>query len=670
MIEYLLVSVIPQRALPWLIIPMLLMASSTPHQAEDDLHLAEWSLEDLVTTPVSLASRSEEALFDVSAAVAVVTGEELRRSGVTSVAEALRLVPGMQVARLDASKWAISVRGSNSRFTNNMLVQIDGRSVYTPVFSGVYWEVQDLLLDNVEQIEVIRGPGATLWGANAFFGVVNIITKSAAKTRGTLVTAGGGSEERAFGAVRGGRRLGEHGDIRLYARFFDRDQQVDLAGDPSGDEWRGARGGLRADWTLPSDDHLMVQAAIYETDLHNGLTAFLLEPPYAIDAEDDVDIDGGHVLGRWERRFSATHDMALQVYFDRTRHRELYLRQRHHTFDVDFQHRSSPGPRHELIWGSGLRFVDANLDSTFMLSFDSSQDRFTYYNAFAQDDISLRDGRVHLTLGGKVEHNPFTGLELQPNARVRWAPRDRQSLWAAVSRAVRTPARVETDGELVMGSLTHEQDEDVPIFVVGAGSEDLCSQKVIAIEAGYRLRPIPRLFIDIATFVQYIDDIVEVNLGTPVRLTDPDRLILPTLLNNRGQGRSAGAEVLVDWEARRGWLVQGTYSYLNMRRNDAPSVGFTDRSPHHLQLRSRSTLAEWWTLDATARYVAERAQQAIDGYLTLDARLAWRSGHGVEISVVGQNLLAAEHQEGITQIVLHRTAQIQRGVYGQIRWER
>ena len=640
-----------------------------PVWPEDDLNLTELSLEDLVTTRVSLASRGEEALFGVPAAAAVITGGELRRSGVTSIAEALRLVPGMQVVRLDGSKWAISARGNNSRFANNLLVQIDGRSVYTPVFSGVYWEAQDLLLEDVERIEVIRGPGATLWGANAFTGIVNIVTKSAARTRGTLVSAGVGTEERAFAAVRHGGRLGAGDHFRIDARFFDRDENVDLAGRPAGDQWRGGRVGLRADWTLASEDRLMVQAAAYSIDQHGGVELFSPEMPFVLEQEDAVDLDGAHVLGRWERRLSATDDMALLVYFDRTRNRELYLEQRHHTFDVDFQHRFSQGPRHEVVWGSEFRLVDEDLDGSFTLSLEPDRRWFTFFSAFAQDDISFRQDRVHLILGAKLEHNPFTGVEVQPAARVLWAPRLRQSLWAAVSRAVRVPSRVENAGDLVMGHVRQES-SDLPIFVVGSGSESLRSQKVISFEVGYRVRPAPSLFLDLATYLQFIDDVVETRLAAPEIRTSPDRVVMPAVLDNSGHATASGVEMLADWEIRRGWRLQGTYSYLNLDRPATPVAGTIDNSPSVLQLRSRSKLSDRWMLDATARYVSRRPRQEIDGYATLDARVAYRARHGIEIAVVGQNLLESQHLEGVNRLIRYRTAQIERGIYAQIRWER
>lgn len=659
------------RALGWVLALVCIAGQAAPSWSQEELDLTTLSLEDLVTTRVSIASRSDEALFGVAAAVTVISNEDIRRSGVTSIAEALRLVPGMQVARLDGSKWAISARGSNSRFANNLLVLIDGRSIYTPVFSGVYWEIQDLMLDDVAQIEVIRGPGATLWGANAFSGVINIVTKTAAKTRGTLVKAGAGSEERAFGAVRYGARLGQHSDIRIFARSFDRDEQVDLQGRSNGDSWRGGRIGFRADWTLASEDRLMLQGTVYDAQVNNGLFFFQAEPPFSIQAQDEVDLDGGHLLARWERRFSATADMALQVYFDRTHHEELYLGQRHHTVDVDFQHRFSPDPRHEVVWGAGVRMVDDDLRESFMLSLDPDARRVTHYSTFIQDDIAFQDERLHLILGSKLEHNAFTGLEIQPNVRALWAPRGQHALWAAVSRAVRTPSRVETEGQLVLSSVVQEQDTapDVPIFTVGSGSADLRSQKILALEMGYRLRPTSHLFLDLAAYYHFVDDLVATSNGPFEYRTDPDQVILPALINNAGEGRSYGVEVLADWEPSSAWRLHTSYSYLKMRRIDQES-GLVDRSPHVLQLRSHSMLSARWSLDGALRSVSERPIQDIDGYVELDVRLAWDAGRGLELSLIGQNLLHAEHQEGITRIVRHPAAQMQRGVYGQVRWER
>jgi iron complex outermembrane receptor protein len=427
---------------------LLLAALVVPAVAQtrpSDLAVA--SLEDLMNIEVTSVSKKEEKLFQTAAAVYVITQDEIRRSGLTSIPELLRLVPGVTVARIDGTKWAISARGFNGRLANKLLVLIDGRSVYSPETSGVYWEVQDLLLEDIERIEVIRGPGGTLWGANAVNGVINIITKRAEDTQGVLVTAGGGSEERGFGSFRYGARMGEHADYRVYGKYFKRIGLVDALGRSANDGQQALRAGGRVDWTLTDRDELTLQGDIYGTRLRETPTVVSPDNPFAPFANRPGEFTGGHVLGRWTRAFSKRSDLALQVYYDRF-DRDLFdLADHINTFDVDLQHHVALGQQHDVVWGLGYRLVshEAHGDSATPIHFNPARKTAHLFSGFAQDEITLVKDRLRLMVGAKLEHNQFSGFEAQPSIRVSWTPSSKQAVWAAVSRAVRTPVRSEQD---------------------------------------------------------------------------------------------------------------------------------------------------------------------------------------------------------------------------------
>ena len=318
------------------------------------IDLTTLSLEEFISVEVTLASRKKEKLFETAAAVFVLTREDIRRSGATSIPEALRLVPGMVVGRVDANKWAVSARGFNGHFAQKLLVQIDGRSVYTPLFSGVFWEVQDVLLEDVARIEVIRGPGATLWGGNAVNGIINIVTRPAGESRGGWAALGGGSEERAFGRVRYGGGL-EGADYRVYGKYFARDAGVNLQGERGADAWDMGRGGFRMDWAQVKQGELTVQGDLYGGETGQRYRFANGELPFQRVFDDDTELAGGHILGRWRRSLSPNSDVALQLYYDRTKWEDALMREVHHNYDVDFQHRFALGARQEIVWGWGYR---------------------------------------------------------------------------------------------------------------------------------------------------------------------------------------------------------------------------------------------------------------------------------------------------------------------------
>jgi len=646
---------------------------------EVPVDLTELSLEELMNIEITSASKREEKLFKAAAAVHVITGEDLRRSGVTSIPEALRMAPGMQVARFDANKWAISSRGFNEVFSNKLLVLMDGRSVYTPMFSGVFWESQDLLLEDIERIEVIRGPGATLWGANAVNGVINILTKHAKDTQNGVVTAGLGSEERGFAGVRYAGQLGDRACYRLYAKYFDRDASVRPSGEEAPDAGRVMRGGFRVDGEVSNSDLLTVQGDIYTGDVGETLRLTFLEAPFERIREYEAAIAGGNLLSRWVRTFSDGSDVTLQMYYDRLeREEELLMGGFYHTFDLDLQHRFRWGERQDVVWGTGYRRTSDELHGTSTASFVPDRRTHDLFSFFLQDEIMLAEDRLRVTLGSKFEHNDFTGGEIQPNVRLLWTPNERHTFWGAVSRAVRTPSRADHSMRYVRYVLPEGQlYPDAPlVLVVATGNPEYASEELLAFELGYHLRPTDRLFLDVATFYNLYDNLHTYELGTPVPEPQPapTHLVLPIVAGNKMYGETYGSELAADWQASERWRLRAAYTYLKMQlyldgdSTDMFAQGAAGSSPHHrLCLRSSMDLPGDLELDLDFRYVDELPGPDVEPYIAVDARLGWHPLDRLEISVVGQHL-GDRHREFAGTSSPFVATEMERGVYGAITW--
>ncbi|MEW6235037.1 MAG: TonB-dependent receptor [Candidatus Omnitrophota bacterium] len=665
---------------------------SSPKPPKDAIEL---SLEELINVKITSVSKKPEKLTNAPAAVFVITQEDIKRSGATSIPEALRLAPGLQVARIDANKWAISARGFNDRYSNKLLVLIDGRTVYTPLFSGTYWESQDLLLEDVERIEIIRGPGAALWGANAVNGVINIITKNAKDTQGGLLTAGAGTEERGFSGVRYGGKLSDDAYYRIYAKYFNRDDSVNSAGDSQTDDWDAARGGFRLDWDESESDSLTLQGDFYSEELGGSYIIPELIPPYwrKFDAEDDA--AGANALARWQHAFSDTSDMALQFYYDWTQHDTPIYGEDRDIFDFDFQHHYKYGERHDFVWGLGARYTSDDIGGSEIVEFNPATREDYLFNAFLQDDIMLAAEELYLTLGAKFEHNDYTGFEIQPNARLRWSPHPHHTLWASVSRAVRTPARYEHDASIVLGVFPPGDPQNplpYPFLIWPKGDRDFTSENLIAYEMGYRCLASERLTLDAAAFYNDYHDLINTSLGTLIYEDSPTKhFILPLYADNQMKGEIYGGELTADCRLTSWWRMQLAYTYLIIqlrpvgdrvgliylhRIPDNPSVirlasfeSFEYRSPHNqASLRSSFDLSRDVDLDFWFRYVDAMSRIDIPSYVTLDARLAWKPRKNLEFSLCGQNLLDNHRREFETSVVHVVPTEIERSVYAMVTW--
>src|SRR6266545_526140 len=584
--------------------------------------LTKLSIEELMQIDVTSVSRRVEPFFTAASAVAVITGEELRRSGVTSLPEALRLVNAIHVARQSQSLWAISARGFNSGTADKLLVLIDGRSVYTPLFSGVFWDVQDVLLEDVDRIEVIRGPGATIWGANAVNGVINIITKPASATQGGLVTAGGGNEERAFGAVRWGGAVGESGHYRLYGKYTNRDGLDARVGrDLGNDMWLG-QGGFRSDWKTAGDDAVTVQGDVYSGRIG--------EPGI-----DDSDRDGGNLLGRWSHHPSPSKGYELQVYWDRT-HRSVPTAYEEHrdTWDVDFQRNRRLGERQAVMWGLGYRYTSDRTGIGGQVEFVPARRSQSLFSGFLQDEISLRDGRLRVTLGSKLEHNQWTGLEVQPNVRFSLLLSERRMLWGAVSRAVRTPNRLDEDVVLFFRQL--------PGVVAFVGNPDFESEKLLAYELGHRIQLSPQLILDNAVFYNVYDDLRSLEPSPPAGL--------PVTFRNLANAETWGIESRVTWEPVPWWSWHLAYAWLDGHFSVDPASRSKPQPQgndpeNRALLRSLIDLPGNVELDGWLRWVDRLPAPEVPSYFDLDLHLGWHPRPPLELALIGRNLLHGAHEE-------------------------
>lgn len=628
--------------------------------------LAHLSLEELMSVEVTSVSKRPEKLSEAPAAISVITSDELRRSGATSIPEALRLVPGMEVARVDSHNWAVSARGFNDLFANKLLVLMDGRSVYTPLFSGVHWDVQDTILEDIERVEVIRGPGATLWGANAVNGVINIITKSAKDTQGLMLTGGGGTEEQGFAGVRYGGKLGENAYYRVYGKYFNRDDQVLPDGTDSNDRWNVERGGFRVDWDASTDDHFTFQSDLYSGRLNQTFFLPTPNPPYAQTNRGNVDVNGGNVLGRWSRSFSERSDLNLQVYYDRTVRNGPVLNEDRDAIDIDLQHHFLLGERQDLVWGAGYRVSSDELDSTYTATFNPDQRTVQLFSLFVQDEITIVPDQLRVTLGSKLEHNDFTGFEYQPGGRISWTPTDRQTLWASISRAVRTPSQAEDDIQLRQVTATPG------VQTLIQGSREFDSEELLAYEVGYRWRPLDRITLDVAAFYHDYGNLRSVEPGGIV--PGPPVTVTATLAN-RINGETYGVEFAPSWQITDSWRVQAAYTFLQMQlHRDAGSLDTTTeanegRNPHHqFSLRSFLNLPHDIEFDCTLRYVESLPDFQIPSYVVMDARIAWRPLKNLELAIVGQNFLDDRHPEFQSVLIPTERTEVQQSVYGKVTW--
>lgn len=598
------------------------------------------SLEELMNQEVTIVTKRAEPLAESPSAVQIITSDDIRRSGASSIPEALRLASNLQVAQVDSHQWAISARGFNNTSANKLLVMIDGRTVYTPLFAGVFWDVQDTFLPDIERIEVVSGPGATLWGANAVNGVINIVTKSARETQGVVAEAGGGSLLRDFVGARYGGQIGENLFFRLYGKYFDRENTVMPSGRDATNDWYMGQGGFRLDWLPTNGNALTVQG-----DAYGGS----FEQP----APGSTSVDGQNLLARWVRTFSEESDLMVQAYFDRTRRRSPNVFVENlNTYDLDFQHRFPLGSHQSLMWGLGYRLMQDDVGNSAALAFLPEERNLQLFSGFLQDEITLVEDKLFLTLGSKVEHNDYSDFEVQPSVRLAWRVDDRQTLWAAVSRAVRSPSRIDRD--LYFPGVA-------PYTIAGGSGFD--SEKLIAYELGYRVRAAERLSLSLAGFFNDYDDI---------RSLEPFGGTNTFIIANQNRAEAWGVELSGNYEVVDWWRLRGGYTYLHKTVSvkgggqDLNRGRAEGNDPHHqFVLQSAMDLPGNLEFNCVARYTDTLPDPHVPSYFTLDAQLAWRPIPNIELAVVGQNLWDEQHPEFGASA---SRQEIPRSIYGKLTW--
>jgi iron complex outermembrane receptor protein len=652
------------------VLALLMSLPSAAQQSDLPDDLTQLSLEQLMEIEVTTVARKKQDLWNSSAAIYVLTADDIRSTGVTSIPEALRLVPGLEVAQVDSSKWAVSSRGFNGLFANKMLVMIDGRSIYTPLFAGVFWDVQDLLLDDIDRIEVVRGPGATMWGSNAVNGVVNIITKPAVKTQGALVETGVGTEDRGSVGLRFGGKAGAQTEYRVFGKGFYRDATQVASGEEGHDSWSFVSGGFRLDRDTEDGERFGLQASIYSGRTEQQVTDPTLQPPYMLSYVDRTDFTGGSVLGRWEKSISADSDLFVQASYERTsRGSDIRYGGVRDTGEADAWYRRRVVDRHDLLFGGSFRYTVEEFDNSFVLSFDPSRRGLYYTSAFAEDEIAIVPGRLQLTLGSRFEHGTFSGLEIQPNVRASWTAFDDHMFWGSASRAVRSPSRGDRD---LWFNLSASSPPVGPVNVISVLGNDLfVSEELMAYEAGYRVQTLGRVSVDVAAFYNDYDRLSAFVPETPFLSPEPIYLVVPQRIVNGVDGFSRGVEIVSQVGLRDHWKVQAWYSWLDLVLNfdptqGTPTLGLGDSPEHQFLVRSQLDLPHQVTLDGRVKWVG--SLQSVPAYTRVDLVTTWNLRPKVQLMLAVFNLLDDQHPEFASNLVWSAT-EVERSILAKVAWQ-
>ena len=604
---------------PWVIACALGVAAPARAQDAGDASLADLSLEELANLQITSVSRRAQRISDAAASVYVITAEAIRRSGASSLPEALRLAPNLQIAQIDANQYAITARGFNNAIGNKLLVLIDGRTVYTQFYSGVFWDQQDLVLADVDRIEVISGPGATLWGANAVNGVINVITRDARETPGVLAAIEGGSRQ-AQGVARYGGALGGSGHFRLYAKRLERQDTSMQSGRSVDDAWNQAQVGLRADWAIGQDTFTVQGDAYSGKGRQTRGAAPLAFPP--------IQVGGANLLARWTRQLDAGASLSLQAYYDSSRRDDAVLYRPHEDVsDVEFQHAFGLEGQ-QVVWGAGYRQARDDLGPGFFFGFVPERHTLNWSNVFGQDSIRLPHA-LELTLGLKVERNDYTGSELLPSLRLAWKPDTEQLLWTALSRAVRAPSPLDRDIVL----------PPKPPYLI-AGGPDFQSEVAYVAELGWRAQPTPSVSYSATLFQNWWE---RLRSGQP----PPNALV-----QNMIDGTSSGFEAWASWQASPNWRLTAGYDllreHLHVEAGSRDPVGPSalGNDPRaQWSLRSSLDVSATQEFELALRHVAALPSPAVPAYTTADLRYGWRFLPGWTAALVGRNLLRRSHAE-------------------------
>lgn len=642
--------------------------SLSPYLALAD-DLTELSLEELLTVEVISVAKRPQPAAEASAAVFVVTQDDIRRTGATTLPELFRFVPGLEVGEIDASNTAVSARGFNWRFSNKLLVLIDGRAVYQSTLSGVFWDQQLVAVEDIERIEVVRGPGATLYGANAVNGVINIVTKHAVDTLGSLIAVGSGvttGSEQLFGRfqARQGARLGDHGAMRLYVTGRDVPSLVGQSGEQFNDGARVLQTGFRADWEPNDRDAFTLQGDYqvldYDVTLLSNLSLRLPTLPTRTTLEE---AEGFNLIARWTRSLPTGGRLTIQSYFDHVRRTEFDLDVEVSTFDIDVSHYFPWGNRFETIWGVGYRWTDDQVTSTGSILFQDPAVQSNLYSGFVQQDAYFFEKRLRVSAGVKFEHNEFTGFEAQPSIRAIWVDDKNWSAWGALSRAVRIPSRLAMSVDADIGGSPADPANGVffPVEISLSGDEDLETEELLAIEFGFRKTWQNHIEFDLATYFQRYENILAVPL-LPAELrfesNGPGGALIPVAIEQLSQitngegGMIYGLEAALQIRMTENWVVKiaGDVKDIDLPVLDEGEADLGrlfqgDTQRYQVSVRSNIDLSDHVSTTVWFRRVGSLLNSGAPGYTDIDLRFGYRLTPKIEVSVLGENLVKARRQE-------------------------
>ena len=651
----------------WLALSLTLLPFySYADNSEQDF--TDIDFDELMKIEVTSVSKKNEKLSEAAAAIYVVTEEEIRRTGATSIPEALFLVPGVDVAKIDSNKWAVSIRGFNGRFANKLLVMIDGRSIYTPTSSGVYWESLNYLMSDIKRIEVIRGPGATLWGTNAVNGVINIITKEASGKKAGELSVTLGNEYQGIGASQGGE-LSEKTKFRAYVNARKLEESKDLSGNDQDNEGKYLQTGLRFDLALDHDQWLTLQGDIYKHDLRQQFSVSDFEDPYIAEIQSrDVDLIGGNIGARWGMKTSIDSELNIRTSYDFYEHNDLQLKETRNTLNIEIEHQFTPFKNHQLIWGGGYRWSQSDIESSIYFSTSSSIENLDIWNLFIQDTWELPEQNMSLTFGTKIEGNTNSSTEIQPNIRLSWVPSNRVTLWGAISRAVRIPSQVESDSTINIQVIPPSAFDPTatPGLLQIVGNNDFQSEELNAYELGFRWLPTSTLSFDITTFYNVYNNLLSYDIGDVEikNVNGSTFYVIPINLDNNLEGYSYGTEWLATWQMNRDTRLRFSYSFIDIKLKDKSENSFSnevislvaDRSlEHQASIWGSVDLSDSVELDLRLYYASERKWDSTSGNYSIsdgvdsDLRIGWQATKALGFSIIGRHLLHDEKQQFITE---------------------
>ncbi|HEY1470322.1 MAG TPA: TonB-dependent receptor [Candidatus Acidoferrum sp.] len=637
--------------------------------------LTQMNIEDLMNVEVTSVSRHEQSLSKTAAAIFVITEEEIQRSGATNIPDLLRMVPGVQVAQISASTWAVSIRGFNGRFSNKVLVMVDGRPVYVTSFDGVFYEVLDVPLEQISRIEVIRGPGGAIWGTNAVNGVINILTKKAAATPGTTVVAGGGTTSRAGALLQQGGKARGLGDFRVFAKYLTEGSLPGTDGSLAEDGWHILHGGFRTDSQISSKDSLSVQGDLYSG--REGIsTPFQLSSlqTSSVDTLAQVYLSGGFFQTSWNHRYSGRSDTTLLVSYQRYARTDV-LQETRGTLDADFQHNFSVGERHQFVWGFDYRHSDSQTQPSFAVSVVPPDHHTNIYSGFAQDQIVLLRDHLALTIGAKFEHHYYTGFSVMPSARIAWTPRSKSTVWAAVSRALRAPSDMDTGMRDV--DAVFPGPGGLPVEVLNVG-DPIRNESLLAYEAGYRTLLHKNLSVDLAAYYNQYGSLETWEPSAPYfeNTPAPPHLVMPLFAKNMMHAESHGFEAFANWQVLPRWTLSPGYAFerihlhLDPGSHDSMSTATAaEGTPvNSAQLRSHVALSRQFSWDTSAYFVDHLVNTSVASYTRLDTGLTWQWKEHLTLTLFGQNLLQEHHLEFQDFTRSLNSSLMPRGAYGKLTW--